>query len=697
MRTFPKIKEPTNMKETWRALPYSILFLGNLSPTSPSPPPSPNNHGNASLNFLPFPLPSSNTINQLLSLPPPTAPPVSMAGQAAPWLLISLSLSLSTITVHSLGAEEGEALLRFKATLSIDLNSWIPGPAPCFLNSTTWEGVICSNSRVWGIQLENRGLVGTLDLRPLIPLPALRTISFMGNELGGPLPPDLNRLGALKAVYLSGNNFSGEIPADAFAGMRSLKKLFLSKNGFDGPIPGSLVSLDKLLELRLDHNEFAGGLPEFAQPRLAVVDVSFNRLEGAIPHRLSRMNPAFFQGNQMLCGSPLTVTCNRKTIPAKHGVSPAWLLYLSITMATIFSSLLLVLLLLLIRKNSKIIGRPFYTAKQAGENLEQGAAAKHRHHTTAARSVEGKSTGGRKSEYGKLSFIQQGGERFDINDLLRASAEVLGSGNFGSSFKAVLSAGPSVVVKRFKEMNRLGREEFSEHMRRLGRLSHPNLLPLIAYHLKKEEKLLITEFIPNGSLAHMLHGNRGSTLPPLYWPTRLKVVKGVARGLAYLYDELSMLTLPHGHLKSSNVLLDESFDPLLTDYALVPVMNLAHATQVMVAYKSPEVSQSGQPSKKSDVWSLGILILEILTGKFPANFLHTSAGGTDLSAWVSSVMEEEWNSEVFDPDMRGTENGESEMQKLLKIGLDCCEENIEKRIEMREALERIEELKEREG
>ncbi|KAL0905211.1 hypothetical protein M5K25_027400 [Dendrobium thyrsiflorum] len=625
-----------------------------------------------------------------------------MASRAAPWLLIFLYLAYSTITVDSAGAEEGEALLRFKATLSIDLTSWIPGPAPCTLNSTTWEGVICFNSRVWGIQLENRSLSGTLNLRPLIPLHGLRTISFTGNKLEGPLPPDLKLLGALKAVYLSRNNFSGEIPADEFAGMRSLKKLFLSNNGFIGPVPGSLVGLGKLLELRLDHNKFAGGIPSFRQPRLAIVDVSFNRLEGAIPNRLSRMDPALFQGNPKLCGAPLTVICNNKTQQAKHGGSSGWRLSLIIIIACIISFLLVLLLLLALRrrqKTSKVIGRPLATTEHAGDKLELGASSKHQQPltATAAGPVEGKTSGGRKSECGRLAFVQEGRERFELHDLLRASAEVLGSGNFGSSFKAVLSAGPTVVVKRFKEMNGVGREDFNEHMRRIGRLSHPNLLPLIAYYYKREDKLLVTEFIANGSLAHMLHGNRGSTLPPLDWPTRLKIVKGVARGLAYLYDELPVLTLPHGHLKSSNVLLNDTLEPLLTDYALVPVMNLAHATQVMVAYKSPEVTQSGRPSKKSDVWSLGILILEILTGKFPANFLHKgSSGNNDLATWVSLVMEEEWNSEVFDSDMRDTENGQGEIQKLLKIGLNCCDEIVEKRMEMREALERIEQLKERE-
>jgi hypothetical protein len=116
--------------------------------------------------------------------------------------------------------------------------------------------------------------------------------------------------------------------------------------------------------------------------------------------------------------------------------------------------------------------------------------------------------GGRRDEHGRLVFVQESRKRFEIEDLLRASAEVLGSGNFGSSYKATLQERPAVVVKRFKDMNGVGREDFSEHMRRLGRLSHPNLLPVVAYLYKKDEKLLITDYITNGSLAHFLHGNQ---------------------------------------------------------------------------------------------------------------------------------------------------------------------------------------------
>lgn len=111
----------------------------------------------------------------------------------------------------------------------------------------------------------------------------------------------------------------------------------------------------------------------------------------------------------------------------------------------------------------------------------------------------------RKSRVEKLSFINDDSEKFELPDLLRASAEILGSGTFGSSYKAVLSATNTVVVKRFKHMNVVGREDFHEHMRRIGRLKHPRLLPLVAYYYRKEEKLLVCDFAPNGSLASHLH------------------------------------------------------------------------------------------------------------------------------------------------------------------------------------------------
>jgi serine/threonine protein kinase len=264
------------------------------------------------------------------------------------------------------------------------------------------------------------------------------------------------------------------------------------------------------------------------------------------------------------------------------------------------------------------------------------------------------------------------------------------------------------VVKRFKEMNGAARQDFNEHMRRLGRLSHPNLNPVVAYLYKKDEKLFVTEHKANGGLAAFLHGGERSGLPKLDWAARLRIVKGVARALAYLYEELPMLTVPHGHLKSSNILLDDEFQPLLTDYALVPVMNQSHAAQLMVAFKAPERKQFGKSSKKSDVWCLGLLILEIVTGKPPSYDVKAAAtsspeheqqkqkpsAGNDLVGLVASTPEEEWLTTVVDGDLKlEDEADKEEVVKLIKIGMACCEGSVETRWELKNAVDGITELK----
>ena len=295
----------------------------------------------------------------------------------------------------------------------------------------------------------------------------------------------------------------------------------------------------------------------------------------------------------------------------------------------------------------------------------------------------------------------------------------------------MLSNGSAVVVKRFRQMNAAGKDEFYGHMRRLGRLSHPNLLPLVAFYYGKDDKLLVSDFVDNGSLASHLHGNffiyinlisiilkfiiilrkvegnittclfstarRAPENPGLDWPTRLKIIKGVARGLLYLHNELPNLNLPHGHLKSSNVLLDKNFTPFLSDYALFPILQRSHAHHHMAAFKSPEFTQHNQTSKSTDVWSLGILILETLTGKFPANYLRQGQGANaDLAAWVEAVVREEWTAEVFDGDMVGSGDycgyWDGGMLKLLKIGMSCCEWEVGKRWGLKMVVEKIEEL-----
>lgn len=176
----------------------------------------------------------------------------------------------------------------------------------------------------------------------------------------------------------------------------------------------------------------------------------------------------------------------------------------------------------------------------------------------------------------------------------------------------------------------------------------------------------------------------------LDWTTRLKIVKGVAKGLLYLHNELPSLTPAHGHLKASNVLLDAAFNPLLNDYGLIPIVNKEQAEENMVAYKSPEYKESGKLTKKTDVWSFGYLILEILTRK-PSG-VEKQAEDFDLAAWVESAVPDE----VFDHKMAGTSHSHGEMVKLLKIGLSCCQADVDSRPQIKEVVDEVEEIKERE-
>jgi len=188
-------------------------------------------------------------------------------------------------------------------------------------------------------------------------------------------------------------------------------------------------------------------------------------------------------------------------------------------------------------------------------------------------------------------------------------------------------------------------------------------------------------------------GDRGTSHAELNWPTRLKIVKGIARGLAFLYTEFESEDLPHGNLKSSNILLADNYEPLLSDFAFHPLINSSHATQTMFAYKTPDYVLYQHVSQKTDVYCLGIIILEIITGKFPSQYHSNGKGGTDVVQWVFTAISERREAELIDPELTSN-NADSinHMLQLLQIGAACTESNPEQRLNMKEAIRRIEEL-----
>lgn len=656
-------------------------------------------------------------------------------------MILHLQMQARLSYCASASDNDSKALLNFKSSLSHSyaFDTWnIQASAnPC---SGTWKGVLCYNGVVWGLQLENMGLTGQIDIDALVPLRTLRSISLMNNRFEGAMP-DWRKLGALKSLFLSHNSFSGQIKDDAFANMTSLKKVHLANNKFIGSIPSSLAR-PRLLELRLESNGFTGTIPDIRQG-LKALNLSNNQLEGPIPQSLINFNPTSFAGNKDLCGKPLESTCPaippddddeddlsnspvEPRTPPSPGESNSVNIVIIVIVGTVVVAAILVLLVIIRRRNRKEVPQLGKAVSSSASIPPSPAAASpirkqhdlHMHQAGAVERAAAKSSSPemnnlhvpKKGEPGsKLSFVREDRPQFDLTDLLRASAEVLGSGNLGSSYKAVLLDDQTLVVKRFNQMHNVEKEDFHENMRRLARLEHPNLLPLVAYYYRKEEKLLVYDYIQNGSLASHLHGNHSAEKPALDWPTRLNIIKGVAKGLAYLHRELpASLNTPHGHLKSSNVVLDDGFQPLLMDYGLVPVVNQEQVQNLLVAYKSPEYIKCSRITRKSDVWNLGILILETLTSKFPTNYLTQDGSGHYMSresssassspAWAGFVGREDFDINavsVIDAEMENRDNSEGEIIKLLKIGMACCQEDEDKRLDLKEALDEIEAINER--
>ncbi|XP_047326294.1 pollen receptor-like kinase 2 [Impatiens glandulifera] len=582
------------------------------------------------------------------------------------------------------------SLIKFKNSMTHTdvLFSWNATKPPCTGKKSNWVGILCNEDQhVIGIRLEGMKLSGAIDVDSLKNIPTLRSLSLMDNNFEGKLP-NLGCLGTMKTIYLSNNKFSGEIDSVTFERMRSLKKLYLGNNGFTGLIPLSLITLPRLVELSLEGNKFCGEIPPFMNTRFRFLNVSSNKLEGVIPRSLSKIDATSFYGNPDLCGAPLINSCKSSKLPLLNTI--LFIITLIAALASIGA-----VFIILRKKRKTTQTRAFdahYCASKGGREIFFPDNFVTPYYTSSIQILERFETD---NLLGKLVFAKEDHEKFELPDLLKSSAEVLGTGYFGASFKAGLPSGKNMFVKKFKHMNNVGREDFQEHIIRLGRLSHSNLLPPVAFYYRKEEKLLVSDYINNVSLAVYLHGNRSLDEPSLNWPTRLNIIKGVANGLQHLYNEFPNLVVPHGHLKSSNVLLSETMEPLLTDYSLVTMVNVEHAQQVMIAYKSPEYKHQHRVSKKTDVWSLGILIIEILTGKIPSNHFQQHGNGieSDLVAWVQSKDQEDF-SEIFDENMGVVgKDDKKEMVKLLKIGLACAESDMNKRYDIMEAVKKIEALK----
>lgn len=212
---------------------------------------------------------------------------------------------------------------------------------------------------------------------------------------------------------------------------------------------------------------------------------------------LYNLKNQYLQTGNDLCGPPLE--------PCKRSMSNKKVKLIATIIGVVVGVVLLVILIAycLIHRSRKKLSK---YEKSTVPNLQKRESAQKKGPAESGGNKYKKISNGEAGAGAKLQFVRNDRERFELEDLLRASAEVLGSGSFGSTYKAELHSSSSMAVKRFRRMNNFGKEEFFEHMRRLGKLSHPNILPLVAFYYAKEEKLLVYDFVEFGSLASHLHG-----------------------------------------------------------------------------------------------------------------------------------------------------------------------------------------------
>ncbi|CAH8257126.1 unnamed protein product [Arabidopsis lyrata] len=237
-------------------------------------------------------------------------------------------------------------------------------------------------------------------------------------------------------------------------------------------------------------------------------------------------------------------------------------------------------------------------------------------------------------------------------------------------------------------------KEFENEINVLGIIRHSNLLALKAYYLgPKGEKLVVFDYMSRGSLATFLHA-RGPDVH-INWPTRMSLIKGMARGLFYLHTHANII---HGNLTSSNVLLDENINAKISDYRLSRLMTAAAGSSVIatagaLGYTAPELSKLKKANTKTDVYSLGVIILELLTGKSPSEALN----GVDLPQWVATAVKEEWTNEVFDLELLNDVNTMvDEILNTLKLALHCVDPTPSTRPEAQQVMTQLGEIRPKE-
>ncbi|KAK1374684.1 putative inactive receptor kinase [Heracleum sosnowskyi] len=560
------------------------------------------------------------------------------------------------------------ALLRLRDAVKGRTLLWNSAEStPC-----SWKGITChlNNNSVIKLQLPGFGLSGEIPRNTIGNLSNLRTLSLRKNSLSGKLPEDLGSCTELQYLVLQENSFSNEIPASLFS-LNKLSRLSLSNNNLSGKMSPEFNKLTQLKTLLLRNNQLTGSLPELKDlTRLSDFDVSYNNLTGSIPRFFRNFSSDNFTGNS-LCGSPLG-SCEEKSEESKLSDGAI----VGIVVGSVTALLVVILLSFLLFRKYRIMPQSATPSPQILPEIRSRSLRQETENRVVddgvSRSVNSEDGNGNNG----LIFFKERSNFFGFEDLLRASAEVMGKDSkLGSTYKAYLDGGNVVVVKRLKNLG-VSVEEFTENVEKLGNLEHENLFSPKGYFCGKEEKLLVYEYMPVGSLSAALHGTREAAKQELNWEFRTKIAFQVAHALKHLHSN----GIIHGNIKSSNILLkDREYNAYVSEFGITQ-LHSSNSSLNSAGYTAPEVTKINQVSQQADVYSFGVVILELLLGKAPINAL--TGAKFDLPKRGISMAEGKLELDVFDPELIKNNNIKEKVFQFLFVAISCTSQDPEGRPSM---------------